>query len=252
MDYFPLRATQTFDTRTMAITNGIYVGSFALVRFFGSFEWLEAPAVVRRAVLAVAAWPACACLCLSLRPEAPSRVLTAVLRALELLSGAWAARAPYRAALRPLGAAARSAWLLLRCVALNDSDTHSTRAWAHEHTHSTCAWALQEWCPVEVNLCIRLLARLHAVTYGYWDACMRLQDRRRVEFDFDRIAVLRLLAFDLPKVLLSRTPTIPATPIQAILAHICHACSANTCHACSANTCHTGFTDAVALPARRV
>ena len=39
VDYFPLRATQTFDTRTNAITNGIYVGSFALVRFFGSFEW---------------------------------------------------------------------------------------------------------------------------------------------------------------------------------------------------------------------
>ena len=43
IDYFPLRATQTFDTRTNAITNGIYVGSFALVRFFGSFEWCECP-----------------------------------------------------------------------------------------------------------------------------------------------------------------------------------------------------------------
>lgn len=41
IDYFPLRATQTFDTRTNAITNGIYVGSFALVRFFGSFEWRD-------------------------------------------------------------------------------------------------------------------------------------------------------------------------------------------------------------------
>jgi len=41
VDYFPLRATQTFDTKTNAITNGIYIGSFALVRFFGSFEWLE-------------------------------------------------------------------------------------------------------------------------------------------------------------------------------------------------------------------
>ena len=27
INYFPLRATQTFDTRTMAITNGIYLGS---------------------------------------------------------------------------------------------------------------------------------------------------------------------------------------------------------------------------------
>ena len=43
IDYFPLRATQTFDTRTNAITNGIYVGSFALVRFFGSFEWRTRP-----------------------------------------------------------------------------------------------------------------------------------------------------------------------------------------------------------------
>ena len=25
----------------MAITNGIYLGSFAVLRFFGSFEWLE-------------------------------------------------------------------------------------------------------------------------------------------------------------------------------------------------------------------
>ena len=43
IDYFPLRATQTFDTRTNAITNGIYVGSFALVRFFGSIEWRARP-----------------------------------------------------------------------------------------------------------------------------------------------------------------------------------------------------------------
>ena len=38
---FPLRATQSFDTATMAITNGIYVGDLALLRFYGSFEWLE-------------------------------------------------------------------------------------------------------------------------------------------------------------------------------------------------------------------
>ena len=41
INYFPLRATQSFDTSTMAITNGIYVGDFALLKFFGDFEWLE-------------------------------------------------------------------------------------------------------------------------------------------------------------------------------------------------------------------
>jgi len=42
INYFPLRATQSFDTSTMAITNGIYVGEFPLIKFFGDFEWLEA------------------------------------------------------------------------------------------------------------------------------------------------------------------------------------------------------------------
>ena len=41
INYFPLRATQTFDTATMAITNGIFIGEFALIKFFGEFEWLE-------------------------------------------------------------------------------------------------------------------------------------------------------------------------------------------------------------------
>ena len=41
INYFPLRATQSFDTRTKAITNGIYVGEFALLKFFGTFDWLE-------------------------------------------------------------------------------------------------------------------------------------------------------------------------------------------------------------------
>mmetsp|Transcript_11698 Transcript_11698/g.37366 ORF Transcript_11698/g.37366 Transcript_11698/m.37366 type:complete len:255 (-) Transcript_11698:50-814(-) len=41
INYFPLKAIQTFDTTTepMAITNGIYVGDIALVRFFGPFEF---------------------------------------------------------------------------------------------------------------------------------------------------------------------------------------------------------------------
>ena len=44
INYFPLRATQSFDTQAdpMAITNGIYVGDFALLKFFGTFDWLEA------------------------------------------------------------------------------------------------------------------------------------------------------------------------------------------------------------------
>jgi len=41
INYFPLRATQTFNTSDMSITNGIYLGKFPLLRFFGSFDWLE-------------------------------------------------------------------------------------------------------------------------------------------------------------------------------------------------------------------
>ena len=43
INYFPLRATQTFDTSTQpfTITNGIYIGTFGLLKFFGTFDWLE-------------------------------------------------------------------------------------------------------------------------------------------------------------------------------------------------------------------
>lgn len=41
INYFPLKAVQAFDTDSMRITNGIYVGSVALLRFYGSFSWLE-------------------------------------------------------------------------------------------------------------------------------------------------------------------------------------------------------------------
>ena len=43
VNYFPLRATQSFDTSTspMAITNGIFLGDFAVLKFFGTFDWLE-------------------------------------------------------------------------------------------------------------------------------------------------------------------------------------------------------------------
>lgn len=43
INYFPLRAVQTFNTTDMAITNGIYIGKFPVLRFFGSFDWLEDP-----------------------------------------------------------------------------------------------------------------------------------------------------------------------------------------------------------------
>ena len=41
INYFPLKAVQAFDTDDMKITNGIYVGNVAVLRFFGSFQWLE-------------------------------------------------------------------------------------------------------------------------------------------------------------------------------------------------------------------
>jgi len=43
ISYFPLKAIQTFDTRVnpMAITNGIFLGEAAVVKFFGPFEWNE-------------------------------------------------------------------------------------------------------------------------------------------------------------------------------------------------------------------
>ena len=43
INYFPIRATQTFDTSAspMAITNGIFLGDFAVLKFFGTFDWLE-------------------------------------------------------------------------------------------------------------------------------------------------------------------------------------------------------------------
>lgn len=40
INYFPLKAAQCFNTDTMKLTNGIFVGDFELVKFFGEFEWL--------------------------------------------------------------------------------------------------------------------------------------------------------------------------------------------------------------------
>lgn len=40
INYFPLKAVQSFNTDTMAISNAIYLGNFPLIQFFGEFEWL--------------------------------------------------------------------------------------------------------------------------------------------------------------------------------------------------------------------
>lgn len=39
INYFPIKAVQSFNTRSMTLTNGIYVNDFALLKFFGPFEW---------------------------------------------------------------------------------------------------------------------------------------------------------------------------------------------------------------------
>ena len=39
INYFPLKAVQTFDTETYKISNGIYLGEFAILKFFGTFTW---------------------------------------------------------------------------------------------------------------------------------------------------------------------------------------------------------------------
>jgi hypothetical protein len=43
VNYFPLKAVQTFNTTQMPfeISNGIFVGDFAVLKFFGEFIWLE-------------------------------------------------------------------------------------------------------------------------------------------------------------------------------------------------------------------
>ena len=39
INYFPLKAVQTFDTTSNDISNAIFIGDFALIKFFGKFEW---------------------------------------------------------------------------------------------------------------------------------------------------------------------------------------------------------------------
>merc|ERR1719296_339886 len=41
INYFPIKAVQSFDTTSdpMGIQNGIFIGDFALIKFFGDFEF---------------------------------------------------------------------------------------------------------------------------------------------------------------------------------------------------------------------
>jgi hypothetical protein len=39
INYFPIKAVQSFDCTTFAISNGIYLGDFAVIQFFGDFEF---------------------------------------------------------------------------------------------------------------------------------------------------------------------------------------------------------------------
>jgi hypothetical protein len=43
INYFPIKAVQCFDTATMTLSNGIFLGDVAVLKFFGSFDWLETP-----------------------------------------------------------------------------------------------------------------------------------------------------------------------------------------------------------------
>lgn len=41
INYFPLKAIQSFNILTNEISNGIYLGDFTLIKFFGQFQWIE-------------------------------------------------------------------------------------------------------------------------------------------------------------------------------------------------------------------
>jgi len=41
INYFPIKAVQSFNTETMAISTGMYLGDFAVLKFFGTFNWVE-------------------------------------------------------------------------------------------------------------------------------------------------------------------------------------------------------------------
>lgn len=39
INYFPIKAVQSFDTAALKISNGIYAGDYAVLKFFGPFSW---------------------------------------------------------------------------------------------------------------------------------------------------------------------------------------------------------------------
>lgn len=41
VNYFPIKAMQSFNPDTSEINNGIYLGDFPVLKFYGSFEWKE-------------------------------------------------------------------------------------------------------------------------------------------------------------------------------------------------------------------
>lgn len=41
INYFPIKAVQSFDTTQMKISNGIFLGDFALLKFFGPWSWVS-------------------------------------------------------------------------------------------------------------------------------------------------------------------------------------------------------------------
>lgn len=57
INYFPLRAVQSFDTSSMAITNGIYLGEFEVLKFYGEFDWLEDRRRLEYAHSSTVRWP---------------------------------------------------------------------------------------------------------------------------------------------------------------------------------------------------
>jgi len=43
VNYFPIKAVQSFNTTDFSIENGVYLGDFSLIKFGGDFEWIEKP-----------------------------------------------------------------------------------------------------------------------------------------------------------------------------------------------------------------
>ena len=45
INYFPIKAVQSFDTDAMTLSNGIFLGDYAVLKFFGEWSWQEGPKV---------------------------------------------------------------------------------------------------------------------------------------------------------------------------------------------------------------